>query len=44
MTGTPKGVGAINTGDNFEAKLIVDKSLTDIKASETLLSCEWVAK
>jgi|TARA_B110000014_G_C19859757_1_gene445412 2-keto-4-pentenoate hydratase/2-oxohepta-3-ene-1,7-dioic acid hydratase in catechol pathway len=44
MTGTPKGVGAINTGDNFEAKLIVDKSLTDIEASETLLSCEWVAK
>lgn len=44
MTGTPKGVGVINTGDHFEALVTVSEESQQSAENKVLLACEWVAK
>ena len=44
MTGTPKGVGVINTGDHFHATVMLDECSQTNRSESVLLKCEWLAK
>ena len=43
MTGTPKGVGVINTSANFTGQVQLAAQDNSIK-NNSLLTCQWLAK